>query len=216
MSGQSHRPASRRSATIGGRLAVARVRALVVVALACSLAACGGSSSSRSTPTSTASYQTLVVAGAKLLSTGNTNAAEQLFQQAITRNPKDPVAYYNLGVVYQGAGDTRDALRQYRKALTANPRYVPALFNQAIIIARSNAPLAIFFYRQIIQFQPDSPTAFLNLGLLENQSKGLHPQALRDLARAVRLDPSVRGNIPRPLLAELPAALRGRGRAARR
>lgn len=126
------------------------------------------------------------------------------------------MAYYNLGVVYQGAGDTRDALRQYRKALTADPRYVPAIFNQAIIIARSNAPLAIFFYRQIIHFQPDSPTAFLNLGLLENQSKGLHPQARRDLARAVQLDPSLRGSIPRPLLAGLPAALQGRGRAARR
>jgi tetratricopeptide (TPR) repeat protein len=177
----------------------------VVVALACSLAACGGSPSSQSTPTSIASYQTLVASGLKLLSTGNTNAAEQLFQQAITRNPKDPVAYYDLGVVYQREGDTRDALLQYRKALTANPRYVPALFNQAIIIARSNAPLAIFLYQQIIRFQPDSPTAFLNLGLLENQSKGLHPQALRDLARAVQLDPSLRGNIPPPLLGELPA-----------
>ena len=46
-------------------------------------------------------------------------------------NPDDPVADYNLGVIYQSAGDRRDALRHYSQALRVNPRYVPALFNQA-------------------------------------------------------------------------------------
>jgi tetratricopeptide (TPR) repeat protein len=177
---------------------------LAIVAAGLLLGGCGsGGHDSSTTATSTASYNTLVDAGIHLLRLGNTKAAGQLFLQAIARNPADPVAHYNLGVVYQGAGDRRDALREYDLALRSNSRYVPALYNKAILMTPVNAPLAIFYYRQVIQIQPNSPTAFLNLGLLENQRKGLRSQALLDVKRAVRLDPSLRGRVPTSLRAEI-------------
>lgn len=158
-----------------------------------------GSSTSTSTFTSTASYQTLVGAGIKLLGVGNTTAAGQLFQQAIAKNPSDPLAHYDLGVVYQGAGNRRGAMREYNQALRADSRYVPALYNAAVLLSPHNAPLSIFYYREVTTIQPHSPTAFLNLGLLEDQTPALRKQAVRDLTRAVQLDPTLRGRIPSSL-----------------
>jgi tetratricopeptide (TPR) repeat protein len=137
-----------------------------------------------------------------------------MFQRAIAKYPGDPVAHFDLGTIYQQAGDRRSALREYKLALLANSRYVPALFNTAILMAPNNAPLAIFDYRQVIQMQPRSPTAFLNVGLLENQTKGSHKQALSDLSHAVALDPSLRAQLPARLRSEV-ASFHG-GAAPRR
>jgi tetratricopeptide (TPR) repeat protein len=168
--------------------------------LACSLGACGGSSSpTKTTFTSTASYSTLLNAGVHLLRQGNSSAAEQLFQQAIAKDPGGAVAHFDLGVIYQGAGERADALRQYQQALRVDSHYARALFNEAVLLAPHNAALAIYYYRQVVSIQPDSPTALLNLGLLENETKSLHARAVLDLRAAVKLDPSLRARIPAPL-----------------
>jgi hypothetical protein len=64
------------------------------------------------------------------------------------------------------------------------------------VLAPRNPPLATFYYRQVIRIQPRSPTEFLNLGLLENQTKAGHRQAISDLRQAVRLDPKLRAIVP--------------------
>jgi tetratricopeptide (TPR) repeat protein len=148
----------------------------------------------------------------KLLGLGNTHAAEQLFKQAIAKNPRDPVAHFDLGVVYQGGGDRRGAAREYKLALLDNPRYVPALYNEAVLVAARNPSLAIFYYRQVIRMQLRSPTAFLNVSILEGADKGLHAQAVRDLRQAVRLDPTLRGRVPASLRADVLAGQGGHGR----
>ena len=35
----------------------------------------------------------------------------------------------------------------------------------------------MFYYRQVIRMQPHSPTAYLDLGMLETETKALHPEA---------------------------------------
>src|SRR5205085_5791540 len=118
-----------------------------------------------------------VGAGVQLLRSGNIGAAEQLFQQAIAKRPNDPVGYYDLGVAYQQQGQVRRARRAYRLAINRNPHYVPALFNEAVLISGYDKPTAIFLYRQVISIKPDSPSALLNLGLLEASQKGVERQA---------------------------------------
>lgn len=173
-----------------------------LVLLTALVAACGGSGKSTAT-NAQADYRTLVGAGSDLLRQGNVGAAEQLFEQAIAKNPNDPVGYYDLGVAYQQEGLARQAVRQYRRALAVNDQYVPALYNEAVIMATRNVPTAIFLYRQIIAIKPDSPTALLNLGLLEARENGLEREAYRDLTRAIRLDPRLRSAVPAMLLAPL-------------
>jgi tetratricopeptide (TPR) repeat protein len=196
-----------RARQVEGGLGVLRrslLGAAAAGAVALYLGGCGGSSKSSTRPNAGASYGTLVGASVALLGKGNPSAAQQLLQEAIARKPRDPVAYYDLGVAYERQGDTRQAARNYLHAIAVDRNYVPALFNQAEIFAKRNPPLAIFYYRRIIHLKPDSPTAYLNLGLLEAATPALHAQALRDLAHAVKLDPSLRKQVPPPLRAQVP------------
>jgi Tfp pilus assembly protein PilF len=179
--------------------------AISLVALGTGVAACGGGSGSTHSPDSKANYTTLVGAGMALLREGNVNAAQQLFEQAVAKDPEGPVAYYDLGVSYQQQGESAVATRMYRRAIRGDPRYVPALYNLAVILGQRNRPLAVqtamFYYRRIIQLQPDSPTAYFNLGLLEITKNALRAHALRDLSRAFKLEPALRDRVPAALRA---------------
>jgi Tfp pilus assembly protein PilF len=176
----------------------------VFIGAICSLSACSGSpqASDTSTTTSANYFQSLIGAGRHLLRNGNANAAEQLFQQAIRRDPKSPVGYYDLGVVYEEKGQQAQALHQYQLAFRVNPRYVPALFNAAVLVDGQNPQQAMGLYRRIIAIQPDSPTALLNLGLLEAKAND-ETQALRDLRQALHLDPGLLPKVPAPLRSQV-------------
>jgi tetratricopeptide (TPR) repeat protein len=127
--------------------------------------------------------------------------------QVIRRAPKQAAAYYDLGVAYQDQHDYRDALRAYAKAQSLDPNFVPVIYNRAVLYARTDPQLALFLYRRVIALQHNSPTAYLNLGLLEaSQGPALRAQAEKDLARAVRLEPSLASRIPTSLRAGLSKA----------
>jgi Flp pilus assembly protein TadD len=145
---------------------------------------------------------TLLGAGTVAYKQGDYNAASQLFEQAIERAPTDAEARYDLGSAYQGEHRDADALVQYRKALSYDPTLVSAIFNEATIYGVHDTPLAIFLYRKVISLQPDSPTAYLNLGLLEAQDGQPAPAGVA-LRRAVRLDPALRARIPPSVMPDL-------------
>jgi tetratricopeptide (TPR) repeat protein len=174
--------------------------------LALVFAACGGlafaASSCSSTPATTkpTSFSTLLGAGVALLHRDNPNAAQQLFQQAIKANSHDAVADYDLGVAFQQQNETSQALNAYDSALSIDPRYVPALYNKATISTSRTPALAISLYRRIVAIQPDAPTAYLNLGLLEAAQSGGASAAHAYLQTAITLDPA--------LFTDIPAALR--------
>jgi len=172
------------------------------VGIACVVAACGDSSSS----VPKASIATTLAAGSAALRQRDYWAAEQLFLQVINRDPRNAVAYYDLGLAYQDQRNNRAAVRAYAKAQVLEPNFPPVLFQRAVLYSRTDPQLAIFLYRRVIAIQHDSPTAYLNLGLLEaGQGSKLRPQAQKDLATAVRLDPSLASRIPSSLRSGLPA-----------
>jgi tetratricopeptide (TPR) repeat protein len=172
--------------------------------LAGAFAGCGQGASS--TPTTVEpSFATALGAGVAALKLGNDNAAQQLFAEAVARRPGNATALYDLGLAYQDEGHARDALRAYAHALVTAPNDVPVEFNRAVIYAAHDAPLAMFLYRRVIHLQPNSPTAYLNLGLLEAAAH--LPAAPVDLQKAVQLDPSLAAHIPptlRPTAAAAP------------
>ena len=163
------------------------------------LTACGGSSGGKA-----ADANTLLQAGIKEQQKGDANAARQLFEQVLAKQPNNFYAHYNLGVLDQQAKDTASALREYGAALTINPNYVPALFNEATIFATTDAALAITTYRRVIALQPHAPTAFLNLGLLE-AAHGELAQGIKDLNTALHQDPTLGPQIPPALLKKVGA-----------
>jgi tetratricopeptide (TPR) repeat protein len=153
----------------------------------------------------------LIGAGLDLLRQGNSSAAQQLFEQAIAREPGNPVGHYDLGVVLQGIGDQPDALRQYRLAVASDPQYTPALFNEAVLLAPHDPALAIFTYHRILTIKPNAPTALLNLGLLEANTGYPRRVVLLALRRAVALDPKLKREVPPALRRELRSATTRQG-----
>jgi tetratricopeptide (TPR) repeat protein len=179
------------------------VLTLTVPTVACLVAACGGAHTT-TTQTKPAPFAVLIGAGTRLFQQGNINAAEQLFAQAVAKRPTSPVGHYDLGTAYEREGKTRLASGQYIRAIAEAPAYVPALYNEAGILAARNRPTAIFYYRRVIRLRPSSADAFLKLGLLEYAAGGIRAFALRHLAEAVRLRPSLRAEIPASVRAQLP------------
>lgn len=177
--------------------------ALTALATICSVSACG-SGRTTSTQTKPAPFGVLIGAGKRLFEQGNIGAAEQLFAQAVAERPRNPVAHYDLGTAYERMGKMRLASREYIRAIAEAPAYVPALYNEAGILATRNRPTAIFYYRRVIRLRPSSADALLKLGLLEYAAGGIRPTALRHLAAAVRLKPSLRAEIPASVRAQLP------------
>lgn len=158
------------------------------------LTACGDGSGDAKPATA----EQLVQAGLLQLNQGDTDAALGTFQQAAKKQPDNVFAHYNIGVILQQQGRTAEALAAYGRALAAKPDYVPALFNSAIIYTATDAELAIATYRRIIVLQPQAPTAYLNLGILEAKA-GQEAQARKDLATAVKQDGTLVNSIPKDL-----------------
>jgi Tfp pilus assembly protein PilF len=159
---------------------------------------------------------TTLAAGSAALRQRDYWAAEQLFLQVIKHDPHNFIAYYNLGVAYQAQHDTRGALSAYAKAQALDENFVPVIFNRAVLYSRTDPQLAMFLYRKAIALQHDSPTAYLNLGLLEaSQGAQLRMQAKKDLAMAIKLDPSLASHIPGSLHAGLSIAGTAPGKKAR-
>ena len=48
---------------------------------------------------------------------GKLDEAIAAFEKAISVNPSDARAYYNLGIIYAERGDDGDAMTQYKQAL---------------------------------------------------------------------------------------------------
>lgn len=158
------------------------------------LTGCGDGSGSAKPATA----EQLVQAGLLQLNQGKNDAALTTFQQAADKQPSNVFAHYNIGVILQQQGKTAEALAAYGRALVAKPDYVPALFNSAIIYAATDAELAMSTYRRIIKLQPQAPTAYLNLGLLE-AAAGQVAQAKKDLATAIKQDGSLVTAIPKDI-----------------
>lgn len=174
-----------------------------MVTLLTAVTACGSGGDSKA-----ADANTLLAAGIKAQQQGNVDAARQLFEQVLAKQASNFYAHYNLGVLDQQAKDTASALREYGAALTINPNYVPAMFNEATIFALTDPSLAITTYRRVVALQPKSPTAYLNLGLLE-AAHGEVPQGIKDLNTALHQDPSLGPQVPAPLLKKVGAYANG-------
>jgi tetratricopeptide (TPR) repeat protein len=78
------------------------------------------------------------------------------------------------------------------------------LYNEAVALSGTDRAQAISLYQEVISLQPDSPTALLNLGLLDFGT-GRRSQGKVLLRRAVKLEPSLESKIPASIHAEVAA-----------
>lgn len=173
-----------------------------MVMVLAALSACGRSASPQSS--AQVSLNDLN-AGLSAEAAGRLTEAATDYKNAITQDPHDNYAYYDLGLVQQLTGQTAASEVNYRACLQIDPNYVPALFNLAILRTTPSPTEAEELYRHVIALQPTDGAAHLNLAFLL-RSEGRTAEADAEFRLAVHFDPSAASRIPPGVLATPKAA----------
>ena len=184
----------------GERLRASAAGMLVTLVLLGSVASCSGEEPAEQERASLA-----LTAALQAHQEGRLDEAIELYEEVLTLEPRNKVAWYNLGLSDQTQGANPEAERRYREAISADPDFVAALFNLAVLrTAAGDEDEAIELYRRIIQIQPGYAPAHLNLGFALI-GIGDAREGKTELQRATDLDPSLASRIPDETAAEAEA-----------
>ncbi len=101
------------------------------------------------------------------------DAAQRLFEEAISADPQDQRARKGLATLRQRTGDLTGAETLYREILGASPNDALAHFNLASLLAqRGDAEQAITHFRSVVRIDPEDADARDKLSwLLEQQGR---------------------------------------------
>ncbi|MEV0409800.1 tetratricopeptide repeat protein [Streptomyces sp. NPDC050448] len=121
--------------------------------------------------------------------------AARTYRRVVELDPRNKLAWYNLGVIAQQDGETADALASYDKALKIDPSFTSALFNEAILLKPTEPDRAVGLLKRAIAADPQAATAHLQLGHIL-AGKGRTDEAGGEFRRAVVADPSLRSQVP--------------------
>jgi Tfp pilus assembly protein PilF len=157
--------------------------AILAVALSC-----GGSgpSAQASDPASNALARGIAAQNANKL-----DEATKDYFEALSNDPKNKFAYYNLGQIAKNQNRLQIAEGYYRSALEIDPNYGPALFGLGFVRQAFNSiQEAVDLYTKDIAIEPTNAAAHYNLGILL-RIQGKTAQGDAEIARAIQLDPKL-------------------------
>ena len=98
-------------------------------------------------------------AGGHMQRTGNSAKARELYQRALTMDPKSKVLWLNLATACRSLGDTAAEGAALERALALEPRYVAALLHKADLMERLGNPkaAALTFGAALDSIAPGAP-----------------------------------------------------------
>jgi len=128
----------------------------------------------------------------------DSKGAARTYRRVLELDPRNKVAWYNLGVIAQQDGRTADARAAYDEALKIDPKYPSALFNKALLLKSSEPDRAIGLLKRAVAAHPKAATAHLQLGLILAE-KNRHEEAEDAFRHAVAADPSLHSHVPESL-----------------
>lgn len=120
---------------------------------------------------------------------GQLKEATILLNAAISSDPKNADAWYNLGVIHFKEARYTDALKAYEKAAELNPVNPKAFINKGVtqrILGRYNE--ALESYDKAIKLNPENPIPYHNKGLL-HAFMGKYQQSLNLFNVALNKNP---------------------------
>ncbi|MQS36005.1 tetratricopeptide repeat protein [Streptomyces katsurahamanus] len=121
--------------------------------------------------------------------------AKATFKRVLALDPKNKLAWYNLGVLAQNEGHRADAHKSYDAALKTDPSYTSALFNKALLLKTDDPDKALTLLRRAVAADPKAATAFFHIGETLAR-KGRDEQARDAYRQAVELNSSLRSQVP--------------------
>ena len=115
--------------------------------------------------------------------------AAAILRKIVEADPKDHLAWTDLGTMHFALGDAAEAERAYARALSARPDYLAAAVNLGRLrLAAKNYEQAVEVLRPAAEKHPLSADAHQLLGEAY-QLTGKSEDALKHLGEALRLDP---------------------------
>jgi tetratricopeptide (TPR) repeat protein len=133
-----------------------------------------------------------MAAGKKLLEKKDPARAILQFRNAVQATPRNPEAYYQLGLASLAAGDVRQGVVALRKTLDLNPKHAGAQLRLAELMTYATDPEMLKGARQrleaLVQDSPQNADALHALALTELKL-GEPNEAVQDLERAVASSP---------------------------
>lgn len=121
--------------------------------------------------------------------------ALKLFNKIVASDPKDFVAWTEIGSLYFGESEFTDAEKSYNKAIEIKPDFMLALLNLGkLYIARQKPQEAIAVLEKAIAADPKSAEAnhYLGEAYLQNKQGS---KAVAVLNEAIRLDPNGKADV---------------------
>jgi tetratricopeptide (TPR) repeat protein len=116
--------------------------------------------------------------------------AEEAFQQAVSANPQDADAFYNLGTLYLKRNSPEEGQHNLEQAVKLRPSYVEAWNNLGMLAAQKGKnEEAIANFQRALELRPSYATALLNLGNVYRRQGDLDA-AEKYLKRADEIDPA--------------------------
>ena len=116
-----------------------------------------------------------------------------LWEDVVSKSPKNERGYNNLGYTYQSLGFLDKALEHYQTAIKLNPDYYMAYVNLGNTYQSSGfLDKAIKNYQTALKLNPEIPEAYNNLGVVY-KSQGLIDKAIEQYQIAIKLNPNMPG-----------------------
>lgn len=106
----------------------------------------------------------LVLKGRRAFAARDFEAAQEAFEQALARNPKNQAARVNLAVARANQGTTDDAIELLEAVLTENPDNAAALFNLGGLLEKTNPEQSVQHYSALIGTPSEDGELHLRLG----------------------------------------------------
>src|SRR3989344_4910398 len=136
------------------------------------------------------------------LSLGNYPKAVEYYEQALTQNPADFQAHYQLAEILRESSRFSEAENSYKTALSLNPNHVKAWGNLAVVYKFQNKiPLAKKCLERAISIDPSLPHLFFNLAMTF-QAENDFKSSILNLEKAIGLSPHFRDAIVKLYLAK--------------
>jgi tetratricopeptide (TPR) repeat protein len=132
-------------------------------------------------------FQSHLEKGNELLLAGNLDDARTEYERAVELDPKSPIGYNNLGIVYRRQKLDFLAIGQFKRALEIEPRYYKAANNMGnCFYSTGEYEEAIKNYKDALKIRPSFAEAYYNLALCY-EKQGKNPEAMDSWRKFLKL-----------------------------
>ena len=109
-------------------------------------------------------------------------------KRALEIDDFNPVAYFIRGYALLETGDTVKAVREFIRATDQDQQYYEAYMQLGLLYASKNDPLAVGYYRNAINSNPNNPEPYYFLGMFYQENENIG-QALQVYDQLLAVDP---------------------------